>query len=207
MKRYLLTTALFLIPFSDAAFGQASDTSSKTNRAGKNAYAAYDVIGLTLMPVSGARFGYFINQDLVAEAGFSTGGASIGDFKADKKIIELKAKKFFGNSFYIDGGLGYETWDVRYPVAISDTLTETRKLKGNVQNTGLEFHIGNQWQWGGFTLGCDWVGYFLSLSSSTSFKSDAGVSDQKKKEEEKDVKETFAGSSAHVTRLYLGWAF
>jgi hypothetical protein len=213
MKVKFIGTALFTLFMSNIAVAQSEEAApspggkSQSNRAGKKAYVAYDVIGLTLMPVSGARVGYFIDQDLVAEAGFSSGGASIGDFKADKSIIELKAKKFFGNSFYVDGGLGYELWNVNYPVSISDTSSETRKLKGTVQNTGLEFHIGNQWQWDGFTLGCDWLGYFLSLSSSTSFKSDSSVSAQKKEEEEKDVKKTFVGSSAHITRLYLGWAF
>jgi hypothetical protein len=213
MKVQILGAALFSVFMSNVAVAQSEEAApstggeSRANRAGKAAYVAYDVIGLTLMPVSGLRAGYFIDPDFVAELGYASGGASIGDFKADKSIVELKAKKFFGNSFYVDAGLGYEMWNVSYPVSISDTSFETRKLKGTVQNTGLEFHVGNQWQWDGFTLGCDWAGYFLSLASSTSFKSDTSVSAQKKEEEEKDVKKTFAGSSAHVTRLYLGWAF
>lgn len=214
MKVLIVSVALLTFLMSNIAVAQSDEAAatparvnSQSNRAGKTAYVAYDVIGLTLMPVSGARVGYFIDQDFIAEAGFSTGSASIGDYKADKSIVEIKAKKFFGNSFYVDGGLGYESWNVSYPVSINDTSFETRKLKGTVQNTGLEFHVGNQWQWGGFTLGCDWVGYFLSLSTSTSFKGDSSVSAEKKKEEEKDVEKKFAGSSPHVTRLYLGWAF
>jgi hypothetical protein len=202
MIRYLIATSLFLAPVVSQA---ATDSSS--NRSNKAAYVAYDAFGLTLMPVAGPRIGYFVSKDFVAEAGFATGDAKLGEFEANKKIIEVKAKKFFGNSFYVDGGIGYETWEVSYPVAVDSGSYDTRQLSGNVQNTGVELHIGNQWQWDGFTLGCDWVGYFLSLNTSTSFNDDSGVSPEKKEAEEKDVKQTFAGNSPHITRFYVGWAF
>lgn len=198
---HLVIASLFFLPFSAAA---ATDSSS--NRSNKSAYVAYDAIGLTLMPVAGPRLGYFVSKDFVAEAGFATGDAKLGDFEANKKIIEIKAKKFFGNSFYIDGGLGYETWDVSYSV-IADTGSDTRNLSGSVQNTGIAMHLGNQWQWDGFTMGCDWVGYFMSLNTATSFSSESGVSEERKQEEEDDAKQTFAGSSPHITRFYVGWAF
>ena len=57
------------------------------NREGKHAYAAYEVIGLTMMPVSGLRLGYFINPNLVAEVSYLTGSAKIGSFESRKSLM------------------------------------------------------------------------------------------------------------------------
>ena len=177
------------------------------NREGKHAYAAYEVIGLTMMPVGGLRLGYFINPNLVAEVSYLTGSAKIGSYESKKALMEAKAKYFLGETFYVDGGLAHESWDVKYSVLKSGTLLETSSLSGKVANTGIDLHIGNQWQWDGFTLGCDWAGYFLNLSTSTSYGSGSGLDEEDQKSEEAKVKKSLGGSSAHLLRFYIGWSF
>ncbi|MEI6397235.1 MAG: hypothetical protein WCO71_00565 [Pseudomonadota bacterium] len=177
------------------------------NREGKHAYAAYEVIGLTMMPVSGLRLGYFINPNLVAEVSYLTGSAKIGSFESRKSLMEAKAKYFLGETFYVDGGFAHESWGVNYSVLKSGGTLETADIRGKVTNTGIDLHIGNQWQWEGFTLGCDWVGYFLNLSTSTSYGSTSGLDTEDQKSEEAKVKKNLGGSSAHVTRFYIGWSF
>lgn len=179
---------------------------SEANRGGKTGYVALEPIGLTLLPVSGLRGGYFISPDLTAELSYASGGASLGDFEAKKTLIEIKAKYFIGNSFYVDGGIAQESWKVDYPVSDAAGGTSST-LSGSVNNMGMVFHIGNQWQWSGFTLGCDWAGYFLSLSSKSSFSSSSTADPADKEKEEDDVEATMGTGSAHVTRLYLGWSF
>lgn len=185
------------------AFAQESEA----NRKDKTATVAVEAIGFTLMPVSGFRAGYFFSPDLTAEVAYATGGAKVLDFEADKTVIEAKAKYFFGNSFYVDGGLANESWKVKYSVLTSATGTTTESFSGSVSNTGLTLHLGNQWQWSGFTLGCDWVGYFLALSTTSSFGSSGAVDEDDKKDQETSIKNTMGGSSAHLARFYLGWSF
>lgn len=200
---FLSSVLLAMLTQSNIALAEGE---SSGNRPGKTGYVALEAIGLTLMPVSGFRGGYFISPDLTAELSYASGGATLGDFEAKKTVIEAKAKYFLGNSFYIDGGLAQESWAVTYPVMDAGGSTSSN-LSGSVSNTGLVFHIGNQWQWSGFTLGCDWLGYFASLSSSASFDGSTTVDEADKKKEEDDVKSTMGGGSAHVTRFYLGWSF
>ena len=207
MTRTLKTLAPLAAAIALSFGGVAHAQESESARKDKKAYVALEAVGFTMMPVNGLRAGYFINPDLIAEASYAMGSASLGDFKADKSLIEVQAKYFFGNSFYVNGGLAHESWTVKYPVDIDVNGATTSTLTGSVGNTGLSLHIGNQWQWSGFTMGCDWAGYFLSLSSSSSFKSDSSVDATNKKKEEDDVKTLVGGNSAHLLRLYAGWAF
>jgi hypothetical protein len=201
--RNLVIGAVLMMSQSNVALAEGD----QKNREGKKAYAAYEMIGLTMMPVGGLRLGYFVNPNLVAEVSYLTGGAKIGSFESKKQLMEAKAKYFFGNSFYADGGLAHESWDVKYAVLNSGTSLETSNLSGKVGNTGVDFHVGNQWQWDGFTLGCDWVGYFLNLSTATSYGSAAGLDAADQKSEEDKIKKSLGGSGLHLTRFYIGWAF
>lgn len=205
MKFGLLTIATTIAAASLTTAATAQD--SVAARKDKMAYVAVDAIGFTMMPVSGVRAAYLINPDLAVEGGYSTGSASIGDFKAVKSIVELKAKYFVSNSFYVDGGFAHESWDVNYPVVAASGSLSTTDLEGSVANNGASLHIGNQWQWSGFTVGCDWVGYFLSLNTTSSFKDNTAVSQENKTAQESDVKTAMGGNSVHLLRLYGGWAF
>jgi hypothetical protein len=180
---------------------------SRTNRENKTVYLAPE-FGLTMTPAAGLRAGYFVSPNWLIEAGYVTGGFSNGGFSANKSLIEGRAKWIIGNSFYVDAGLGYEMWSASYEVKAADSPGEYVKISGaSATNLGAVFHVGNQWQWYGFTLGCDWVGYFLAVSSSFSFKDDAKADKEDKEKEEKDIERMLGGNSLHVGRLYLGWAF
>jgi hypothetical protein len=180
---------------------------NRANREDKKAYAAWEAIGMTMTPVSGLRAGYFINPDVAAEISYGSSKTTIGDFESKKSIIEGKAKYFFGDTFYTDGGITYENFDVKYSVYKSGQTIERENLNGSVSNVGLNAHIGNQWQWPGFTLGCDWIGYFASLSSSSKFSSSANLDSGDQKKQENGIKTAMGGSSLHLARLYMGWSF
>ncbi len=167
---------LFLIGQKLAAEGL-----SETNRGNRTAYAALEAIGLTALPVSGVRAAYCFTHDLIGEAGSATGSVSMGDWKYDKKILSVKAKYFFANSFYVDAGLGMEIWNTSYRVVNDGSGADSQKLTADLSNVGVEFHIGNQWQWDGFTLGCDWIGGFAAVSNSSSFGSAEGLNQDDKK--------------------------
>jgi hypothetical protein len=162
---------------------------------------------MTMTPVTGVRAGYFINPDIAAEVSYGSSTTTVGDFQSKKSIIEAKANYFFGVTLYTDGGITYENFDVKYSVYKVGQSLERQSLGANVSNVGINAHIGNQWQWPGFTIGCDWIGYFASLSTSSKFNSAADLDLSDKDKQEKAVKTAMGGSSLHLARLYMGWAF
>jgi hypothetical protein len=91
-----------------------------------------------------------------------------------KSYFDLKFKRFITTSFYVDGGLAAEFWTMTYKVDDVGGSAST-ELSGSATNIGLAVHIGNQWQWGGFSLGCDWAGYFVVLAKSFTGGSAEGV--------------------------------
>lgn len=209
MKKFI---ALFcIVEFMNIKSHQVFAGTSSSNRSGKVGSVSAEVIGWTLTPVHGIRGSYFLSPQMQVELGYATGeagdsGGSSWNYK--KSIYSSKVKYFFGDSFYIDGGLGIETWDLDYSVKTStDSSSSIKKLSGSVTNTGIEFHIGNQWQWSNFTLGCDWFGYFLSISTSKNFSNDSSVDPTDKKDEEDTLSALMSGSSPHITRFYVGWSF
>ncbi|MBP9707339.1 MAG: hypothetical protein KBD78_06810 [Oligoflexales bacterium] len=195
---------------SSATTALSQDGMSASNRQNKQALVAAEVIGLTMFPVSGIRAGYFVDSNLIAEIGFASGSATINDdWKINKTVIEAKARYFFGNSFYVSGGLGTESFAVDYPVVtqLDEAGLVSKQFSADVNSFGINTHIGNQWQWEGFMIGVDWLGYYLPLSKSSSFKADSDVSAEAKKIEEDDIKSTYESASLHLTRFYMGWAF
>ena len=104
------------------------------------------------------------------------------------------------------GGLGLESYRITYDVQTTGG-GGYKTLDATASNIGVEVHIGNQWQWSNFTLGCDWVGYFFALSKSFSGGDASGVVADSKQSRESSIKGTVNAGSAHLVRFYLGWAF
>lgn len=220
---------IVLLLLGDLALGQIQSKSSKiqpkaerttarSSRVDKVGYVLVEPIGLTLTPVIGIRAGIFLDTDLLAEVSWARGSFGGGIDKASKNLLEIKTKYFIGNSFYVDGGLSYEAWDFKYDdlyYNASSSTVNTVTNSGTLTNAGVHFHIGNQWSWSNFTLGCDWAGFFASLSTSSKWK-DLPPADEQEVDApylqfQKDRKEyytnRYGGSSLHITRLYLGWQF
>jgi hypothetical protein len=169
--------------------------------------AAYAEAGLTFTPVAGVRGDYFLSPDTVVTASYLTGSAGdIITYEYDKTALDVKLKRFLTNSFYADAGLGYERFAVSYDVFLAGQK-DFKKLHGVASNVGVEAHIGNQWQWKVFSLGCDWVGYFAALSKSFKGPHDTAVDQADQKDREGTAKANLNAGSAHALRLYLGGAF
>ncbi len=193
-----------------AAPAEAAASRGRTSadeRKDKSVTVALD-FGFTMMPTAGIRGEYFATDDNTAVLVIGTGNVELGGFKASKTLIETRFKHFFGTSFYVDGGLGMELWDVTYGVVKEGgSIFDEASLDGTVTNIGAEVHVGNQWQWDGFTLGCDWVGYFFQVTSSFAPGKAEGLDETDRKRQEENVAELLGGSNAHLLRLYLGWSF
>lgn len=105
---------------------------------------------------------------------------------ADITMVQLGAhtRFFLGNSFYLLGGLGYNTFAGGYGVTINSTKKEYL-LPMKASALSLNIGIGNMWKWdSGFTLGFDWIGY-------SSFTGMSVALEDPETDEEKAVFDTF----------------
>src|SRR5688572_10173144 len=105
----------------------SGDESSGSPRAGKVAWVGVEPIGFTLFPTRAIRGGWIVNPELAIEGSYAfVNGSSSGTLDMSKSLLEVKGKYFFGNSFYVDGGVAYETWEIKsdYQVASGPTLLE-----------------------------------------------------------------------------------
>lgn len=89
-----------------------------------------------------------------------------GDYGStlDSTLVGVHYKHFLGNSFYVKGGLdhhGFRAGSSRVSSSATRDYSEGRLL-------AAVFAIGNQWQIGAFTIGCDWGGVMLPLSKTLS---------------------------------------
>lgn len=96
-----------------------------------------------------------------------------GNYKAQSEFVAVTEREFFGNSFYLEGGLaGHKKnvqrsnpWD-QAPLNVNGPYVVKTESEYERRDFGMVFGLGNQWQWSHFTLGCEWVGIYIPFSSS-----------------------------------------
>jgi hypothetical protein len=173
-------------------------------------------VGPSLSSSLGLQGSYFLNRNslvtlevtsgtLTSNANISVAGSQSGssmDLKT--KSIGAHFKHFTGNSFYYRLGADLRTADYSY--TYNGTNSDFYKFKGS--SIALNLQIGNQWQWDNFTLGCDWIGLSVPLTSRISDESLSATapsyySSWRTSDEELFVKNTHL----NLLRFYLGASF
>jgi hypothetical protein len=124
-----------------------------------------------------SEIGYFIKPDLVLSLNYISleSASTKHDNELDKDItydsgsgsaIELSVKSFQSNSLYIKAGAYYRN-QIIVEKDIDDggflQFTSSENKNGEIEDAGVFFALGNQWQWSHFTMGCDWLGASSSL--------------------------------------------
>lgn len=172
-------------------------------------------VGPSVLGTQGLYFAYKLdrNSSIIAEVtSGSLGGGSNGAFDTEYKItgksFGVHYKRFSGNSFYWRAGLDYRTINYKHTY---DKTPYYEHSEFDGQSLAGNFQIGNQWQWENFTLGCDWVGVSLPVTSSSSNEtvavSGAGSLSFEKNRLEDDKKILIKNGHLNLLRFYLGWAF
>lgn len=153
--------------------GTIYEDSSEHNRMNKK-------YQFTLMPIgfgpgyvmwSSLNFGYFLdrNSALMLSVGNlnrqsrTCTGAMSCDISGNS--ISMSYKKFTGNTFYFNNTLNYRIVKYKEAENFGNPSDYDYSFEGNALS--LDFSIGNQWQWQNFTMGCDWIGVSIPVSSST----------------------------------------
>ncbi len=181
------------------------DTSA-FNRGDKTWSLVAQPLGIFSTVVSGIGLtpGYYYKSDTLFELDHVFGEVNLLFFSVYGQQTTARIKKFWGNSFYTNAGIGSRT------IGIKDNLKDLTGTKDvildvNSSALGLDFQIGNRWQFEMFSIGCDWIGAFVPLTKindKTTFPSDADT------KERKDAENIFNGlaktTTLHALRFYLG---
>lgn len=122
----------------------------------------------------GFQFGKFLDSQSLILFNYSNGGYNSGNyfynFSNSSSSFGVQYKKFFGNSFFVQSGLNYETFKSDYAEIFEDSSTGLLIPSGStldINSLLFVLKIGNHWQWSNFTLGCDWL--TLEMPSFTTF--------------------------------------
>ena len=87
-------------------------------------------------------------------------------------------------------------------------LTTNLEVSTEANSLGLEFGIGNRWQWEGFTLGVTWLGYFNPLSASSSKDIPAETVGSTAANDLDDALDSLGETpNMQLFRISAGWAF
>lgn len=214
----VLVTSILLVA-STQAFALDGTLSTSSGRSGssrdnrQNMHVMVVANPLGIGPSGGIEqgggIGVFLGRDTILQIEVGDGNTSTEFLeqvtKKHTNSASLNLKHFVGNSFYIKGGLDHRHIRVHeydaYPSNGASPLYY--EFGADVVAAGLV--IGNQWQWSGFTLGCDWFG--VSQPVSKKFIDERASSESDAKSMRKAQTDYVASVALQGLRLYLGASF
>lgn len=188
--------------------------SSAFNRMNKNYSLTYMAFGIgpSRSGSIGLTLGVFLSRnsqidfEVVSGRPLWTNWYTWSEYDIKTSSAGIHYKHFLGNSFYFRVGADYRKVNYRHTsrdIFTNEIQTENRFEGDSITGTIL---IGNQWQWENFTLGCDWFGYALPVTSSVHSESVTGpYANNRYLEEDKDwlLKKAIGVG----LRFYLGASF
>lgn len=181
---------------------------SERNRQDKNIMLLAQPLGFgpTALFSQGLTLGIFLDPNTIINIELKKGDdlffmSWLDRYDIKENSLGVNFKKFVNTSFYVKAGAEYRKIDYTYNY--NSSTTDTNQFKGSA--LAATFALGNQWQWGGFTLGCDWFGLNVPVTSNIESESSAVSSSIIKlnDEEDKYLKQT----SITLVNLYLGASF
>lgn len=157
MKALSLLTLTLALLISANSFASSSAEKREEN----SLDLQFNPIGFVPSPSMSLSLGVHLQPDQVLY--FQHGGASafLGDMEETYNTLGLKT--FWGNSFYTKLGYSQRSYSFDWRMDRVDNSFES--VTRNASARGVEFALGNQWQFGAFTLGVDWIGAYIPLST------------------------------------------
>lgn len=154
---------------------------SVSNRIDKKFTFNISLTGIEFSANSAAlELGYFIDSNNIINARYTElKGMTIYDYDddisedhwdrdRDGHVISLGLKTFVSNSFYIKPEIYNRVQEDVHYVSSSYSSefgwTNYYTDRETINDVGLSFKIGNQWQWDKFTMGCDWFGFNRTIT-------------------------------------------
>lgn len=194
---------------------------SMQNRQGKQWQFDVNLMGVgpSLTGTGGLIGAYFLSPDQLILVELTSGSLGAGtnvdddkvgsDYDITSKSIGVHYKQFTGNSFYFRAGGDFRSMNYKYSFT-SANPADSSNMEFSGTSFALNFQIGNQWQWDNFTLGCDWVGVSIPVTSKVTedrFVSNGIYSSIDRKQYNDDSKALVESSHLNLLRFYLGASF
>ncbi len=158
---------------------------------------------------TGLGFGVFLDSDSLIDMTYHhniSKNLAGSEYRVQIENFGTHYKKFMKNSFYFKTGLDYRRVTYEYNSNFGDgSLEENTQFKATALNAS--FALGNQWQWDTFTLGCDWVGAYVPLSTSTSNEYTAGSFSRNVRRLSDDERRYVNELTLYFAHFYLGVSF
>ncbi|MGE3758017.1 MAG: hypothetical protein AB7H97_09680 [Pseudobdellovibrionaceae bacterium] len=195
---------------------EASVEEEKPRTAGENApqfMAVAQVVGIG--PISGSStglsLGIFVTPRSILSIDYlnirysSLYFSFLDKYEISGDSIGLGYKYFVGRSFYTKATANYRYTSYKRE---DDWLSDDYQTRFKAVTYEVGFAIGNQWQIGNFTLGCDWFGFAQPLSSkiSNEYFSD-GATNYDLNRHEDDQKTLTKNINFKAVQFYLGATF
>jgi hypothetical protein len=150
-------------PPQEAAMGDNTPKVDPTTSAAIREQLSYDVwahAGFQFLASAGLGFGTYVSPNDQLEAGYSRGRFLALLVDIESSNIELRYKRFLGNSFFVNGVLGATELRVKSPLI--DVISELSETEGSfsarAKHVYVGLDIGNKWQWKNWFISCDWIG-------------------------------------------------
>ena len=199
--------------------GLPVDSSSAGNRIGKILTLEAQLLSISpaATSTSGLSAGFFLTPDNIISLGYASGSGSgsgfftLGSESDTLSTVGVSLKHFFGNSFYGTGSLNYQHFtDTRtaFLSGIFGSNPANYSFTGDSVRAGVS--IGNQWQWSNFTLGCDWVGVSVPLTTNFSAEnvSESDPSDTSQHQNRASAEKAYVSNvTVELVAFYLGVSF
>lgn len=160
-------------------------------------------VGLAKTQEMGLVLGLYVTADSLLELEWGQGREDWNDEfiggRKRTKFASVYFKKFWGNSFYVRGGLKYVSLDLESGWGYDSDYSFTADRLSTV------VAIGNQWQWKNFSWGIDWV--TLNAPLFTHFRNEQRTESGAQWSLEYD-KERFATEGLiSFPNIYVGFSF
>jgi hypothetical protein len=186
---------------------QAPAASSADTRGEKFLLLYVDPVGFSPYFGQGIAGGLILTRSLVLEAGAThSRSCASQECQFETVLQEARVKFFPGNSFYLNAGVAREraVWNHRVAWGHAE---DNADFIADVETVGGVFAIGNMWQHAGFTIGCDWFGFYVPHRvTDLRFRSGPDYTDSSREDDEQKTRTKALGIHLQFTRFHLGMA-
>jgi hypothetical protein len=137
-----------------------ASTQSLAAKINKPAYVTAD-FGYMVMPIVGTGFslGAAVDQKNGFEFSYARGERDVEYAVMTAEIYKLQYKRFWTTSLYTNTGVSFKNVSDQTTDKVSPMFTAERRAN----SYGLDFSIGQKWDFDGIQVGVDYVGFFQPI--------------------------------------------